>query len=137
MANMKKRGTTPSKVGTVAEYLQTFAHPLKAEIETVRALILAADPAIQEGIKWNAPSFCVREYFATIHVKNTRAVQIILHLGARPKQTAAFAIDDPAGLLEWLGPDRASIKFSDLAAIQTQQDTFQHIVRQWIAHLNS
>ena len=104
-----KIAANKSQAGDVAEFMRAFEHPLKVEIEAVRALILAADAAIKEGIKWNAPSFYVQEYFATIHVKNTRAVQVILHLGAKRKQATGVVIDDPNGLLEWLAQDRASV----------------------------
>jgi uncharacterized protein YdhG (YjbR/CyaY superfamily) len=34
-----------------------FKHPLKEEIETVRATIKKADNKISERIKWNAPGY--------------------------------------------------------------------------------
>lgn len=135
MANTTQAAITQGKGNTVTEFMQTFEHPLKAEIEAVRGLILGADPAISEGIKWKAPSFCVQEYFATMHIKNTKAVQIIFHLGAKVRPTDGFTIDDPAGLLEWLGKDRATVKFSDMRAISTNKDIFVTIVRQWIGYL--
>lgn len=46
----------------VAEFLRRLEHPLKAEIEALRRVLLAADPAVREGIKWNAPSFRRRSY---------------------------------------------------------------------------
>jgi hypothetical protein len=135
MAMPKKPVSNPSKDNDVTEFMRTLEHPLKTEIETVRAYILQADPSITEGIKWKAPSFCVQEYFATIHLKNTQAVQVILHLGAKVRQGGGVQLEDPTGLLEWLGKDRASVKFSDLTAIHAQQAAFEQIVRQWITHL--
>ena len=38
----------------------------EANLEAVRRAILAADPAITEGIKWNSPSFYCHGWFATI-----------------------------------------------------------------------
>lgn len=127
--------TTERQTTDVAEFMRTFEHPLKAEIEAVRKLILDTDPAIKEGIKWKAPSFYVQEYFATMHIRNTQAVQVILHLGAKVRQTPELSIDDPNGLLEWLGKDRASVKFGDMQAIKAQGEAFKNIVRQWIAYL--
>lgn len=135
MATTRKTTATKDQASNVAEFMRTLEHPLKAEIETVRALILDADPAIKEGLKWKAPSFCVQEYFATIHIKNTSAVQVILHLGAKVRQTPNVTIDDPGGLLEWLGKDRASVKFSDMQAIKANGEAFKHITRQWITYL--
>ncbi len=52
MAKSKKTDET-----LVAEYMQNLEHPLKAEIEALRQIIKAANPAISERIKWNAPSY--------------------------------------------------------------------------------
>ena len=69
----------------VTAYMATLQHPLKAEITSVLALIRNADPAIAAGIKWNAPSFRLTEWFATLNVRSQDAVQIILHLGAKSR----------------------------------------------------
>ena len=135
MATTRKTATTQGQANDVAEFMRTLEHPLKTEIEAVRTLILDADPAIKEGIKWKAPSFCVQEYFATMHVRNTQAVQVILHLGAKVRQTPNVTIDDPGGLLEWLAKDRASVKFSNMQAIKANGEAFKHITRQWITYL--
>lgn len=135
MATTRNTTATKGQASDVAEFMRTFEHPLKAEIEAVRRLILDADPAIKEGIKWKAPSFCVQEYFATTHIRNTQAVQVILHLGAKVRQIPKVTIDDPNGLLEWLAKDRATVKFSDMQMVKASGEAFQNIVRQWIAHL--
>jgi len=41
----------------VTEHIAKMTHPLKPTLEAVRRAILAADPAIAEGIKWNSPAF--------------------------------------------------------------------------------
>ena len=120
------------------EFMLRLKHPLKTEIAAVLALIRRADPAIQEGIKWNAPSFRVQEYFATVNLRSQDSVQIILHLGAKVRHDISdrVSIDDPGGLLQWLGRDRASVKFGDMKEIETHGRAFQEVVRQWIAHLD-
>lgn len=135
MASTRKSAKPASNANEVSEFMRTLAHPLKAEIEAVRALLLAADATIQEGIKWNAPSFRVQEYFATVHLRNTKAVQIIFHLGAKARPDAKLTLDDPAGLLEWLAHDRATVKLNSLPDIQNHGAALQNIVRQWITHL--
>ena len=120
------------------EFMLRLKHPLKAEVAAVRTLLRRADPAIQEEIKWNAPSFRVQEYFATVNLRSQDAVQIILHLGAKVRHdtTDRISIDDPGGMLQWLGKDRASVKFRDLREIEANGRAFQEVVRQWIAHLD-
>jgi hypothetical protein len=117
--------------------MQSLKHSLKAEMEAVLALIRAASPLISEGIKWNAPSFCVNEYFATINVRSNDAVQIVLHLGAKTRDdiTDRLAINDPKALLQWLSKDRASVKFHDMKEIHANGVAFQEIIRLWITFL--
>ena len=43
------------------------------------------------------------------------------------------AIDDPEGLLRWLGKDRAIVGFADLEELETRSAAFQAVLRQWIA----
>ena len=96
-----------------------------------------ASCSITEGIKWNAPSFCAGEYFAPVNTRDQNVVQIILHLGARVRHDIVdrVKVKDPNGLAQWLGKDRASVKFRDRSEIETNGPAFQPIVREWIAHL--
>jgi len=120
---------------SVDEFLAALDHPRKAEILEVREIILAADPAIGEAVKWNAPSFRTTEFFATFHLRARDGVQVILHRGARRRADAPGTIDDPAALLEWLGADRASVKFRDLADVREKLDAFTALIRAWLVHV--
>lgn len=135
MVTNKKAKTAQSVGNEVDEFMRTLEHPLKAELAAVRSLILGADPSIAEGIKWNSASFRVEEYFATMHIKTTNAVQVIFHLGAKVKESGAMTIEDPNELLDWLGKDRASVKLRDMNTIKANSDALQEIVRHWIAYL--
>ena len=119
----------------VDAFMAGLEHPCKSEIEALRKIIRGADPTIAEGVKWNAPSFRTTECFATTHLRSKRGVGLILHLGAKARDTAAFAIDDPDGMLEWLAKDRAMIAFADAGAISSGKRALQKIVRQWIKHV--
>lgn len=122
---------------TVDSFLSALVHPRKREIVALREAILAADPGISDGIKWNAPSFRTSEWFATIHLRARDGVQLILHLGAKKSELPprAFAVDDPAGLLQWLGTDRATIIFRDLDELTARRAALQSLLRAWISHL--
>lgn len=124
-----------SAPGNVKTFLASLDHPFKKEILTLREIILNADPGIAEGIKWNAPSFHTSEYFATFHLRAKEGVQIILHLGAKKRENSDVAIVDPESLLEWLGSDRASVKFRDLEEIDAKRSAFVDVIRQWITHV--
>lgn len=139
----KKAAPQPTKApegndpAAVDAFFAKLSHPLKAELEAVRAAFLAADPAITEGIKWNSPSFYRNGWFATMNLRAKGGLQIILHLGAkvRPGVEARGAIADPAGLLEWLGPDRASVLLRDAADVQQRLPALQTLARDWSRQL--
>jgi hypothetical protein len=121
----------------VEAFIASLDHPFKREILALRAIILGADPSIAEGIKWNAPSFRTSEYFATFHLRAKEGVQVILHLGAKTRDTSISggAIADPESLLAWLAKDRASAKFRDLKDIDARRSAFADILRRWIKHV--
>jgi len=133
----KKTAKSSSGANDVDDFMQKLKHPLKAELEAVRSIILGANPEISEGIKWNAPSFHFKEYFATINIRKD-VVLVILHLGAKVKDnsTIGLTISDPTGLLEWLAKERAAVKFRDMKAIKSSRAAFENIVRQWITYMS-
>jgi hypothetical protein len=130
-----RRGAPASK--SVETFLANLEHPKKPEIMALRRMILEADPRITEQIKWNAPSFRTSEYFATFNLRAKNGVGIILHLGAKVRDTATTGIKiaDPESLLEWLAKDRATVNFSDLNDLETKRDAFVRLIRQWIKYL--
>jgi hypothetical protein len=121
----------------VAAFLRKLDHPYKSHLLALREIILAADPSIAEGIKWNAPSFRTTEWFATFHLREKKGVRIILHLGAKKREGARVRIPDPEGLLEWLAADRASIVFQEKREIRARSGAFAAIIREWIRHVNT
>jgi hypothetical protein len=116
----------------VDAFMAATPHPLKAVIQALRELILAVHPDIQEGIKWNAPSYRTHEYFATTNLRDKKGIGIILHLGAKVRNETV-AIDDPARLLTWLGTDRASLSFASLDDVRRNEGAVRTILAQWIA----
>ena len=129
--------TATSAPENVETFLAALDHPFKPEILAIRQIILDADPSIAEAIKWNAPSFYTSEHFATFQLRTKGGVQIILHLGAKKRDTAlsGIAIADPQGLLTWLAKDRASATFRDLQDVEARRSAFADIIRQWIGYV--
>ena len=137
MATRKSRATKPATarkgVPTVDEFFATLDHPLKDALQEVRAVILGARPDIGEGIKWNAPSFRVDEFFATASIRNN-AVMVILHQGAKVRDnTSELEVRDPDGLLVWHAKDRCSVTFRDMDDVVEKRAAFADVVRQWVA----
>jgi len=116
--------------------MTALEHPFKAEIGLLREILLGAHPTVAEGIKWNAPSFRTSGYFATTHLRGKGSVGLIFHLGAKARELPAegLAVADPAGLLKWLGKDRAMIEFRSRAEIDSARSALAALVREWIRH---
>ena len=106
-------GKSRKPIATVEAFISAHDHPHKDAIVVLGQLLLSADPAISEEVKWNAPSFRTSEHFATMHLRGQDSFQLILHLGAKSgRRVPKDAIADPDKLLKWLGPDRASVAFT-------------------------
>jgi hypothetical protein len=128
--------TDAARPADVTAFMARLEHPRKAEIEALRTIIRGADRRIREAVKWNAPSFCLEEHFATFKLRPTNTVQVVFHTGAKVRPNAtAFAIDDPAGLLTWAAKDRCVATLDDLSDIEARKGAVVAIVRQWIAQL--
>jgi hypothetical protein len=116
-------------------FMAKLEHPCKGEIQALREIICGVHRTIAEGVKWNAPSFRTTEYFATTHLRAKTGVGVILHLGARKRESPPLPVDDPDGLLQWLGKDRAMVSFAGMKELRTNKAAFERIVRQWIKHV--
>src|SRR5690242_9166816 len=90
---------------TVDEYMDKLDHPLKAEVQAIREIILGVDSNIIEQVKWNAPSFRHKDYIATFNLRATQHVHLIFH------NPAIASIHSE--ILEGDYPDRRMTYFSD------------------------
>lgn len=124
----------PGGAAEVDAFLKMMTDPRKPILQAIRRLILESDSRIVEGIKWNAPSFYHKDWFATTNLRGKVGVMLVLHTGAKVKATATkgVAIEDPNGLLTWLARDRAVITFSDRADLTARAGGLRKIVRQWV-----
>jgi hypothetical protein len=129
--------TAADTSAAVDELMGKLVHGYKSEISAIRKAILGASPGIAEGVKWNAPSFRTHEYFATTNLREKGGIGVILHLGARVRNIGpgALQISDPSGLLHWLAPDRASVKFKDSRDFEGKRSAFVQLIRSWIKHV--
>ena len=116
------------------ELLNEHKHPLRKEIDALRAIILSVDPSIEEGVKWNTASFRTSDWFATLNgPKHVKEPMIILHAGAKAKGIVVKdRIPDPAGMIKWLGNDRGQIIFKDMNDINVKNKALQTIISAWI-----
>lgn len=126
-----------AKDAGVSALVAALDHPLKKEIAAARLTLLGAAAGVSEGVKWNAPSFAAKgDYFATIHLRADKEVQVIFHAGAKAKgKKLKGKIADPEGLLRWLGDDRAMAALGAGAAFRANRPALAALAAAWIAAL--
>jgi hypothetical protein len=124
------------KPNEVNYFMANLDHPLKPEIEAVRAIILGADKRINESIKWNAPSFFIQEHFATFKLHPRETIQVVFHTGAKLKTNATeVKINDPSGVLKWIAKDRGMVTFSNMKKIRSKKTALAAVVKQWVKQM--
>jgi hypothetical protein len=137
MAN--KSATRPAaRTGkeSVDTYLAALEHPHKEGVQLLREAILGIDARIQEEVKWNAPSFCLDDHFATFRLHQGSTFQLILHTGAKAKANPKqFRLQDPKGLLKWAAKDRCIIAFVSDADARAKGSEVVRMAAEWIAQL--
>lgn len=110
-----------------------LAPDMLATVDALRAVVIAAAPALNERIKWNAPSFAVGdEDRVTLGIERKGGVRVVLHRGAKAKDAAGFVFDDPAGLAKWPAVDRGVMVFADAAAVAAKREALAEIVARWV-----
>lgn len=99
-------------------------HPFKAEVQTVREIILAVNANITEQVKWKAPSFSYKGYMATFNLWATQHVHLIFHNGA--------ILNNESGLLEGDYPDRRMLYFSSMEDVKLKKAALEGMIKDWI-----
>lgn len=110
--------------------------PGTAEMVTiVRAAVLAADPAIAETVKWNAPNFVAAGVDrVTLRLPPRGGLQVIFHRGAvKRTDLDSFSFPDPTGRLAWPAPDRGVLSLVDPADARASAAAITGLVAAWIA----
>jgi hypothetical protein len=124
----------PNRSPEVDRFMEGLDHPLKDEIERLRAAILDSNVRITEHIKWKAPSFCYAgEDRVTFRLYPEDRVQLIFHRGAKVKSDAAdFAFDDHTGLLRWVANDRAVVALQNAEDAEAKRPALVEVVNRWV-----
>jgi hypothetical protein len=113
----------------VNAYMDKLDHPLKAEAQAIREMILNINPNITEQIKWNAPSFSYKGYMVTFNLRSMQYVHLIFHNGA--------ILPNDSGLLEGDYPDRRMVYFSSMDDVKAKQAALESAINAWIAAMDS
>ena len=109
----------------VDEYLEKKAHPMTAEIQAVREIILATDERIEETIKWSSPTFMYKGNIASYFMNAKKFVSLMFHKGA--------LLPNASGLLQGDGKEGRTARFTSLEDIEDKKEALQSVIREWIA----
>ena len=112
--------------GSVDEYMRALDHPLRAEMQAVREIILGANGKIAERIKWKVPSFFYRSDLAAFHPRTRDRLHLVMVF-------PHGLVDDPAGLLVGNYEGRRMVYFADMADVRAKQAALAAIVNAWVA----
>ena len=112
-----------NKTAEVNAFMKQLDHPLKDEIEAIRAII-KANRKIAERVKWNAPSFFYIDDLATIHVKARQHVHLIFHHPAIVKIKSA--------LLEGDYKDRRMMYFENMKEVKACKKELTRVINELV-----
>lgn len=122
------------QISSVDRYLDDLQHARKAEVMSLRLLILSAVPGLVERIKWNAPSFGLGDDDRiTMRLHPGDRLQLILHRGAKAGADDLFRFEDPDKLIAWAAPDRGVITFGGEDDLVAKSAALTEILRRWVA----
>lgn len=118
----------------VTAMLDALNHPMRAEIEELRWIILSSAIALTENIKWNSPNYCFNNQDRfTMKIQPPKQIQLIFHRGAKKLiQPRNKLIDDTSGLLVWKENDRAVAVFRNMDDIKKAESALINIIHRWI-----
>jgi uncharacterized protein YdeI (YjbR/CyaY-like superfamily) len=108
----------------VDKFLRDKKHPLTAEIQKVRQIILETDKKVEETIKWSSPTFMYKGNIASFYFNAKKFVSLMFHKGALMKDTS--------GLLEGDGKEARVARFEDAADIDRKKKALQRVIKAWI-----
>jgi uncharacterized protein YdhG (YjbR/CyaY superfamily) len=108
----------------VNDWFSNYDNPLKAEVQRVREILMAADDRIEETIKWQAPTFMYKGNLASFFPRSKKHVSLMFHTGAQ--------IPGNFPHLEGEGDTSRNMKFAGMEEIEARKEELEEIVKAWI-----
>lgn len=114
----------------VNEFMDELNHPLKAEVQMIRAIIKNVNKDITEQIKWKAPSFSYNgEYLVTFNLRTTEHIHLVFHNPMIAKVQSK--------LLEGDYKDRRMAYFTDTSDIKAKKSILEKALKDLIKLQNT
>lgn len=108
----------------VEDFMSKLEHPLKAEMDAVRSIIVNANPKMEEDIKWGGPSFFYKEDLATFNPRIKNYVALIFHKGE--------LLNIKSDFLEEATKGKVYAKFYSMEDVTTNKELIEKMVITWI-----
>jgi uncharacterized protein YdhG (YjbR/CyaY superfamily) len=118
----------PRHEGSIAvdAFLEGLDHPLKREVQELRAIIMRAADDITEQIKWAAPSFSHKgTYLVTFNLRSARHVHLVFHHPMIAKVNSS--------LLEGEYKDRRMAYFANMGEVTGKKPELLRVLKALIA----
>lgn len=113
----------------VDRFFETLSHPLKAEMEKTREIIMAASPQLTETVKWGGPSFEYRETLATFSPRVKDCVALVFHDGEPFMERFPFLEAGPKG--------KAYAKFRSMEDVERHRSDLGALVTAFVSNMES
>ena len=107
----------------VDAWFAKYENPMKAVVQRIREIILAADPRIDECIKWQAPTFTYEGNLASFFPKSKQHASLMFHLGAK--------IPGAHPRLQGTGDTSRVLKIGSMAEASAAKRDIEKLVRAW------
>lgn len=117
--------TNPS----VDTWFKKKKHPLEAEMQRLREIILATSHKVTEELKWSAPTFIYKGNIASFFPNAKKQASLMFHKGA--------LINNPSGLLEGDGKEARVARFADLKDIERKKSALQKVIKEWMKMMDA
>ena len=113
----------------VNEFMKKLNHPLKGEMEAVRAIIVNANKKIAEHIKWGAPSFYYKDDLITLGPRTKSSVHMVFHNVGR------FGIK--SSILEGDHKDRRMAYLHSMEEVKANKKELEKIVNELVKAMDN
>lgn len=108
----------------VDDFMAKLEHPLKAEMDLVRSIIVNANPKMEEDVKWGGPSFFYKEDLATFNPRIKNYVALIFHKGD--------LLNIKSDFLEEATKGKVYAKFYSMEQVTANKELVEKMVHTWI-----
>ena len=108
----------------VDTWFESYDNPMKAVLQRVREIIMAADDRLDETVKWQAPTFIFNGNFASFFPRSKKHASLMFHTGAEIPGDHPNLIGD--------GDKARTMKFADLQEAEARKEELEQILIAWI-----